>query len=487
MINWMQKHKKSLIPTVWISTIAFVGAGFVGWGAYDLNKSRSTSVAKVGDTAISIKEFQNKYSEVYNYLKSISDGKFTDEQAKKMHLDEMAINALIQDAILLNFAKDLGINASDEEVAREIVNSDNFKTDGKFSKKLYENAMKNAGLSQNEYEKELKKVIILDKLKKAISIKPNADDIEMLAASEFMQDKVEIAIVDQNVSTITFNDDELKDFWEKNKSKYLTQKTYEMDAYFVEPENKNVDEKTLREFFEKNRDLYRNENDKLMSFEEANASVLNDYLADFNKDEAIKKYLDVKKGKIFTNEKLVLNDNDEIIKNLQNMKIGEFNKPVKYKNGNLITKLTKINEPQIMEFDAAKKLAGNDLFEAKKAEDLKNLAENSLGKVTMKDIGFVSKASENTTNGILSDEEFAKFITLLFTSDKQDGYVLYDNKALIYKITSQTLDNPMSANYISALESSLSKLINTKLQEDLISVLQKRYEIQRYYKGGGVE
>ena len=260
-----------------------------------------------------------------------------------------------------------------------------------------------------------------------------------------------------------------------------------MDAYFVEPENKNVDEKTLREFFEKNRDLYRNENDKLMSFEEANASVLNDYLVDFNKDEAIKRYLDIKKGKIFTNEKLVLNDNDEIIKNLQNMKIGEFNKPVKYKNGNLITKLTKINEPQIMEFDAAENLVGSDLFKAKKAEDLKKLAENSLGKVTMKDIGFVSKASENTTNGILSDEEFVKFIALLFTSDKQDGYVLYDNKALIYKITSQTLDNPMSANYISALESSLSKLINTKLQEDLIFVLQKRYEIQRYYKGDGVE
>ena len=224
-----------------------------------------------------------------------------------------------------------------------------------------------------------------------------------------------------------------------------------------------------------------------MSFEEANASVLNDYLVDFNKDEAIKKYLDVKKGKIFTNEKLVLNDNDEIIKNLQNMKIGEVNKPVKYKNGNLITKLTKINEPQIMEFDAAKKLAGSDLFKAKKAEDLKKLAENSLGKVAMKDIGFVSKASENTTNGILSNEEFAKFIGSLFASDKQDGYVLYDNKALIYKITSQTLNNSMSSNYISALESSLSKLVNTKLQEDLISVLQKRYEIQRYYKGGGVE
>ena len=49
MITWMQKHKKYLVITIWISTIAFVGAGFVGWGAYDFNKSRATSVAKVGD------------------------------------------------------------------------------------------------------------------------------------------------------------------------------------------------------------------------------------------------------------------------------------------------------------------------------------------------------------------------------------------------------------------------------------------------------
>ena len=48
MIEWMQKHKKSLIPTIWISTIAFVGAGFVGWGAYDMNANRAGSIARVG-------------------------------------------------------------------------------------------------------------------------------------------------------------------------------------------------------------------------------------------------------------------------------------------------------------------------------------------------------------------------------------------------------------------------------------------------------
>ena len=46
MITWMQRHKKWLIITIWISTIAFVGAGFVGWGAYDFGKSQGT-IAKV--------------------------------------------------------------------------------------------------------------------------------------------------------------------------------------------------------------------------------------------------------------------------------------------------------------------------------------------------------------------------------------------------------------------------------------------------------
>ena len=38
MITWMQRHKKWLVITIWISTIAFVGAGFVGWGSYEYGK-----------------------------------------------------------------------------------------------------------------------------------------------------------------------------------------------------------------------------------------------------------------------------------------------------------------------------------------------------------------------------------------------------------------------------------------------------------------
>ena len=59
MISFMQKHKKYLVITIWVSTIAFVGAGFVGWGSYDFS-STSNAVAVVGENKVSINEMQRE-------------------------------------------------------------------------------------------------------------------------------------------------------------------------------------------------------------------------------------------------------------------------------------------------------------------------------------------------------------------------------------------------------------------------------------------
>ena len=47
MITWMQKHHKYLVVTIWISVIAFVGAGFVGWGAYSYGDNKGSIVVSV--------------------------------------------------------------------------------------------------------------------------------------------------------------------------------------------------------------------------------------------------------------------------------------------------------------------------------------------------------------------------------------------------------------------------------------------------------
>ena len=68
----MQRHKKWLVITIWISTIAFVGAGFVGWGSYEYGKQGGV-VAVVGDREVSVEEYQQEYWTFMNNIQECLD------------------------------------------------------------------------------------------------------------------------------------------------------------------------------------------------------------------------------------------------------------------------------------------------------------------------------------------------------------------------------------------------------------------------------
>ncbi|MBP3207802.1 MAG: SurA N-terminal domain-containing protein [Campylobacter sp.] len=482
MINWMQKHKKSLIPTIWISTIAFVGAGFVGWGAYDYNKNRAGAIAKVGDIKISNQELNTKYRELYSYFSSTSEG-FTQEKANEMHLDEIAASNLIQEALLLNFAKDLGIKATKEDIAKYIVTAPEFQVDNKFNKQLYSQAIKNLGITTAEFEKNLEKTIVLQKLMEGISYEPTDTALEAFLSSSLIQDRLSIEIVKQSDENITVSNDELMKFWEEHKSNYMTKQTYELDTLFVAPQTTQVDDKTLNKFFEAHRTTYRNEDDTLKSFEEAKDSVLADYLVEFNKDEAVKTYLNVKKGSIATDKKMIVSDENFPVSELENAKIGEFIKPFEYNDGNLIAKITKINEPKVMEFEQAKTMAEDDFIVEKKEELLKQKAEEALKNFNGKDIGFIARDSANSVSE-LADFEFAMLLNDVFSNNKKEGYTIFGDKAIAYKITEQKFpDTEQISQYKDALKGEASYMMNSALQNDLLKSLQKRYKIERFYKG----
>ena len=74
MITWMQRHRKYLVITIWISTIAFIGAGFVGWGEYKYG-DKAGAVAKVGTITITQEELQKSYSTLFNQYNQMFQGK----------------------------------------------------------------------------------------------------------------------------------------------------------------------------------------------------------------------------------------------------------------------------------------------------------------------------------------------------------------------------------------------------------------------------
>jgi len=487
MISWMQKHKKWLVITIWISTIAFVGAGFVGWGAYQYGTKAGT-VAKVGDIKIDVKELQQRYSNLYSYYNNIFKGNFDQKKAKEMGLEKEALNSLITEALYLNLAKDLGLTVLESEVKDTIINMKEFQTDGKFDKKLYKEVLKRAGIKPKDFEKSIEKEILISKLQKILKPVLTPLEIETFGASLFIADKIKYKVISTNDIKLNYTEDELKKYWEKNKDRYMTEPKYKISLVWVKPENENFNEKELREFYKKNRLKFVNDNGKIKSFEEAKEEVIEALKIKKTKKIALKKYLQFKKGKIGAQEQKVLSLDNEIIpsnimKEIAQKNEKSFLKPKLIGKKYVIIRLDEKVPSRPKSYIEAKNEALKDFIKEKNIKELKKVAEKLSKNFDGKISEYISRDDIDKVPP-LKEVEAAEFLNKLFATHNSKGYILLDNtKAVLYQILDQKLvqKEKLNKNKSFITDNSL-KVKNSVLNSNLLDTLQKSYEI-KIYKG----
>lgn len=483
MITWMQKHRKYLVVTIWISTIAFVGAGFVGWGAYDLNASRSGSVAKVGHRNISIQEFQNKYGQFHAYYSQLADGHLSEEEAANLKLENLALESLVNDALFLNFADDLGLGVIDEDVVKYIIADQNFHTNGKFDKELYKNTLKRARIPQSEYEESLKNVILLDKLRHALNIPTKKQDTDMLLASYLMQDRISMQVVEADADEIKIDEDAVKKLWEEHKNEYKTMTEFKLDTKFIPAITSEANATELRAFYDENKNEYKGSDDKIKDFEAVKDEVLKDFNLKQTKKIALEEYLKIKKGESEAGTTIsTLEDNASLpIDELKLVKTGETLKPFEYDDGYMIVKVKEVIAPRIMSFEEAREQI-LELYKEQKTKEMVEAKAKELLKNGFKgiDIGFIGRDAVKAQGG-LTEGEFNVFVSKLFGKSAKKDYVMIDNKAVVYEILEQNLINRnKESEYKDIIAQQSSYLKNSELMRDLSTALAKRYKVEYY-------
>ncbi len=485
MITWMQRHKKYLVVTIWISTIAFVGAGFVGWGAYDLNRDRAASVAKVGHRTISVQEFQSAYASHYNFYNNLLSGKLTQEQAEQMGLDKIVMNTLVNQTLLLNYADEIGLVATKEDVKERLINNPNFQTDGVFNKELYYSILKSNRINPSDYENGLEKEILNAKLEKFFKLTPSTKEIDLFASAFFMEDRLSIASVSLDANEVSANEEAIKAYWEKNKSNYLTKKSYTLELLNLPPSQTKFDDKTLEEFYTQEKHNYTFDDGKLMTFAEAKAKVAIDLRLKNDKKSALEAFLAFKKGETAPSETKVIYDDDTTfpLDKIQVAARDEVLKPVAIKDSYVVIKVKEIKFPEPMSYEMAKKDAGRDLLEELKTTALTKKAEAKLENFTGNDIGFVSRDSVKSIAG-LSEAKSAEFLSHVFDNTAKKGYKVIDGKAIVYEILEQKLLNKEKAKqYVSMISENVLQVKQAELNQNLIKKLATAYKVEQYYKG----
>jgi len=487
MISWMQRHRKYLVVTIWISTIAFVGAGFVGWGQYSYG-DKASAIAKVGDISITQRGFQQAYSRLYGQYNQIFQGNFDEAKAKEFGLQQQALKSLIDSTLILNLASTYQLEINDADLLENIKTQNYFFKDGKFDKETYKKVLNQNKMSMKEYETDTRNAMLTKKVLELFSTEATPLETDAFNASANIRDQISYKILTPDAVSITTTDDVLKPYWETNRFTYMTNPQYTIETISVDITPSNPSENDISEYYSANKHNFKDVEGKIRSLEVAKLDViaaLDDKAA--NKT-ALKTYIAFKKGKLdsavqtqtvtidSSNHSYTATLFDEIT-GLSPLK--PYLKPRKVNDSYLVVKLLSVKESEPKTYEAAKEEVAKQYVSEQKRFKLQELAENSKENFEGITTEFLSRDDVSKIDG-LNQAETTEFLGKMFESENKRGYITLTNgNIVLYAILEQKMLNESITDQASNVMSTKSQI----LDRGLIKVLEEKYPTEIYVKG----
>ena len=443
MITWMQRHKRWLVITIWISTIAFVGAGFVGWGSYDYGKS-SGNIGVVGNKEIQVADLQSEYNALYTKYQNALGETFNQEMAKQFKLEEAAYNAVIQKFLLINYAEDLGLYITNKEIANYLFQIPAFSKNGKFDKVAYLSVLKQNRTNPTDFEDKIKTDLLINKVQLILNANVTQQGLKNIQMLYGIEDKVSIHIINSDNLQFDKSLKSIKKYWEQNKAKYTSLESYKISINTVK-----IGEKKKK-----------------------------------SKKDALKQYLKLKKGEIEFEETLVVNSrsgkiNAKNILKISQSQINTILKPIEDNGNFIIVKLLEKQQPQPLPFEKAQNLVTQDYMLNQKSLQLQFEIQKVISNFTGTNIGFVNQQTSKIDN--LTDDETNKLVEHIFASSTTLNSIAMGNKAIVYKILdSKIATNTKNTDKIKAI---VNNLKNNEVISNLLKQLQNKYKIITSVRG----
>ncbi|MGH8175648.1 MAG: SurA N-terminal domain-containing protein [Steroidobacter sp.] len=249
--------------TGWIAWtfIALIAVVFVFWGI-DFGSGASNYAAKVEGESIPIETVRRAWQQQQSQLQQMLRDELPDEMVKSQQA--MLLDRFVRQTLLTQRAEEFGYRVSDEALARRVMEFPQFQVDGKFSKDRYNALIRSSGLSETQFEEELKSELLLDQLQNGIvdSAFITPHELARRYAIEKQEREVDYALVPANdfAASVAVTDDQIQKWYDEHKSEYLLPET--VDLQYIEltrarAENSvTVTEEALKDYYEQNKERF---------------------------------------------------------------------------------------------------------------------------------------------------------------------------------------------------------------------------------------
>src|SRR5437763_15320576 len=149
----------------------FLALIFAVWGIGDIFRGFGrSSLAKIGSTEISVEQFRHAYNEHLQQLGRRLGRPISADQAQALGLERQLPQQMMAEATLDERARQLRLNLSDAEIARQITTDANFRgPTGQFDHFRFQQMIRAAGFTEARYAAEQRRVALRREIADAVS------------------------------------------------------------------------------------------------------------------------------------------------------------------------------------------------------------------------------------------------------------------------------------------------------------------------------
>jgi peptidyl-prolyl cis-trans isomerase D len=387
-------------------------------------------------------ELQKSYSRLYNQYSQMFQGDFDEEKAKSFGLQQQALKQLIDRTLVLNLANEYDLEVNDAELLEEIKKEEFFFKDGSFSKEIYKTQLSRNNLTMNEYEQDLKKRLLIQKVLALLPVETNENESEILSTILSVADKINYKVLDDKQISIDLSDKALKAYWQGMSQNYMTQVTY--DINYIKHEKNTSKKDALRTYI------------------------------DFKKSELSADVKTIEASITQTNNPF----NTQTLQEIKNLTLAApFMKPVEIDGIYYTIELLNVNPAKPKTFENAKNELKPLYVQEQKRLKLQELANNSVATFKGTTTDFFTQ-TDIAKIKLLNEEEAREFLNQLFVKQNKRGYVeISSQKIVLFNILEQKmLDKTQKVDAISKLKSPI-------FNNGLINTLRDKYKTEIFIEG----
>jgi peptidyl-prolyl cis-trans isomerase D len=192
MLDLMRKHARNWLMKVLLGIIIVV---FVFYFGTTGGKQQAETVATVNGKAIAYVDVSKEYQNLIQFYRQRLGPALNDEALNRLNLKQLALDNLIQQAIVLQKAGEMRLTVSDEEVRASILAIPAFQRGGSFDEKSYQQALRFNKTTPEDFERLQRNTLIMSLFLGLIQEGVKVSDQDVYDLYRFQNEKVNLHFV----------------------------------------------------------------------------------------------------------------------------------------------------------------------------------------------------------------------------------------------------------------------------------------------------